>query len=187
MRVGPMHSRAGIGGRGAGPICARARPLWLCAERPRRRGSHGRWGRHVQGRHDLEQQGGACAPIALARPASHGENAHAFFILHVAWCVPRRAHATQCGRHVVREPLHFAIRCMLHVARCGTPMGGARGAAHALYATWCTLYDVRCMPPESSMCEHSFMITAEGANPMRTRSAPPAAHARRLPRDAAAI
>jgi hypothetical protein len=43
----------------------------LCATGRRWRGAHGRWGRHVQGRHDLEILRGAYAPVTFACSASH--------------------------------------------------------------------------------------------------------------------
>jgi hypothetical protein len=51
---------AGVGGRGATADCNGRGWVGWCAER-RRRGEDGRWRRHVQGRLDLEQHGGACA------------------------------------------------------------------------------------------------------------------------------
>jgi hypothetical protein len=51
---------AGVGGRGASADCNGRGCVGWCAGR-RRRGAHVRWGRHVQGRLDLEQHGGACA------------------------------------------------------------------------------------------------------------------------------
>jgi hypothetical protein len=60
VRVGPTRVVASVGGRGAGGPLRRAWLCRLCAG-GRRRGAHGRWGPHVQGRHDLEHQGGARA------------------------------------------------------------------------------------------------------------------------------
>jgi hypothetical protein len=51
---------AGVGGRGARADCNGRGCAGLCAEFWRR-GIYGRWRRHVQGRLDLEHQGGACA------------------------------------------------------------------------------------------------------------------------------
>jgi hypothetical protein len=49
-----------VGGRGATADCSGLGCAGLCAGL-RRRGEHGGWGRHVQGRLDREQHGGACA------------------------------------------------------------------------------------------------------------------------------
>jgi hypothetical protein len=79
------------------------------------------------------------------------------------------AHASSCTRCCV--PHGYASWCRRHVARCGAPIDGAHGAAHGLCGTRARRV-VRCVPPGWSMVEYSFMIIAEGANPIKTRSAP---------------
>ncbi len=58
---------AGVGGRDATADCNGRGCAGLCAGR--RRGAHERWGRHVQGRRDLELQGGACTQRESRVPA----------------------------------------------------------------------------------------------------------------------
>jgi hypothetical protein len=98
----------------------------LCAGQRRRRDSHGRWGCHVEGRHDLELRGGACAPVAFARPASLiGELLRYAALLRMTvdatwWVMPRGGCATwwvmprgghSCGAS--RCALQHVVRCML--------------------------------------------------------------------------
>jgi hypothetical protein len=64
----------GCGRTGCAADLWRVWPRRLCAGRQWRRGAHGRWGRHVQGRNDLACRGGACA--RCVRP-SHAANARA--------------------------------------------------------------------------------------------------------------
>jgi hypothetical protein len=77
----------------------------LCAgvRRRRRCVAHGRGGRHVQGRLDLEQHGGACVRRArVARPARRGMVSCA--VRHGRW-MARKAHAAASG-----------VRCTAHAA-----------------------------------------------------------------------
>ncbi len=88
MRVGPICAGAEWCGSDCGGHALLRR---LCAGR-RRCGAHARWGRHVQERHDLELEGGACAPVASARSMSH-----------VAQCSRATLHVAHDGAwHVVR-------------------------------------------------------------------------------------
>ncbi len=110
----------------------------------RRRDSHGRWGRHVQGRHDHELRGGACAPIAFARRACApvafaSPTSRIGKLLRYAVLLRTTVGATWWARPLVQRccTLQYAGRCMLRaVAR---PMART---GQALCGTWCMLYVV---------------------------------------------
>ena len=76
-----------------------------------RRGAHGRWGRHVQGRLDLEQHGGACAQRESRVPRAG------------VWYVARCGTADRWrARRMLRRVLYgvrrmrpaWSVLCMLH-------------------------------------------------------------------------
>jgi hypothetical protein len=102
---------AGVGGRGASADCNRRGCAGLCAVGRRRRGEHTGWGRHVQGRLDLEQHGGACAQRESRVPRA------------VVWYVARCGTADRWrARRMLRRVLYgvrrmrpaWSVLCMLH-------------------------------------------------------------------------
>jgi hypothetical protein len=122
-----LHRR----GRGARADCNGRGCAGLCAAN-RRRGAHGRWGRHVQGRLDREQHGGACAQResrvrapwygmlrGAARPmdGAHGA-AHAccgeWCTVYGAWS---RSGACEYSFRIVGEGATPSGRRVLHTAR----------------------------------------------------------------------
>jgi hypothetical protein len=104
---------AGVGGRGARADCNGRGCAGWCAGR--RRGAHARWGRHVQGRLDLEQQGGgACAWRESRVPRA--------VVWYVARCSMAGGWRARCGARMLRRMVYgvrrmrlaWRVLCVLH-------------------------------------------------------------------------
>jgi hypothetical protein len=120
--------RARRAGCAVGAGVGRLQQVWLrrlCVGLRRRRGAHCGWGRHVQGRLDLEHQCGELAPRTSCASRRHG-------MVCYARCGTAGSSRARCGARMLRQVVYGERRTarvarpravVWYVARCGSADG----------------------------------------------------------------